>query len=47
MRYRLSDIIVWGVITTYSVAKPLIRDYENVRLATKEEVRRYLNRPEK
>lgn len=46
--FKTTDIIVWGgVITTFGVAQYLIRDMDNVRLATKKEIKRYHNRPEK
>lgn len=47
-KYKLSDIIVWdGAITKFGTALPLIRDIGNVRLATRDEIKRYYNRPEK
>lgn len=47
-KYKLSDIIVWdGAITKFGTALPLIRGIGNVRLATRDEIKRYYNRPEK
>lgn len=47
-KFNLSDIVVWdGAITTFGVVRYLIKDINNVRLATKEEKIRYYQRPVK
>ena len=43
---RLTDIVVFdGIISTYGVLSPLV-ELDEIRLATKEEIDLYKNRPD-